>query len=182
MIPDVSLRLLPELIDQHQCAGSEDAVQERINKLVEEWEYLTSKSSEKSEKLKEANRQRMYTAAVKDLEFWLGEVIIILIILIFGTIFQIFFSEWDADFSFLCKTPNTQGPSVLAGRGTSTAKITSCSKFEGSVPDAAGSDLRCSMALHFFRGSTFSTQFSATTVFSQMFLGVPYMGIDLVRT
>lgn len=67
-------RVLPELIDQHQCAGSEDAVQHRIDKLVEEWEYLTSKSSEKSEKLKEANRQRMYTAAVKDLEFWLGEV------------------------------------------------------------------------------------------------------------
>lgn len=66
--------VLTELIDQHQCAGSEDAVQKRIDKLVEEWEYLTSKSSEKSEKLKEANRQRMYTAAVKDLEFWLGEV------------------------------------------------------------------------------------------------------------
>ena len=46
----------------------------RIQKLLQEWEYLTTKSSEKSEKLKEANRQRQYTAAVKDLEFWLGEV------------------------------------------------------------------------------------------------------------
>ncbi|KAI0240930.1 Spectrin alpha chain [Lamellibrachia satsuma] len=68
------IKMGQKLIDQHQCAGSEDAVQKRIDKLVEEWEYLTSKSSEKSEKLKEANRQRMYTAAVKDLEFWLGEV------------------------------------------------------------------------------------------------------------
>ena len=41
---------------------------------MDEWTYLTRKSSEKGDKLKEANRQRMYTAAVKDLEFWLGEV------------------------------------------------------------------------------------------------------------
>ena len=39
-----------------------------------EWESLTAKSSDKGKKLQEANRQRMYTAAVKDLEFWLGEV------------------------------------------------------------------------------------------------------------
>jgi len=63
-----------ELIDKEQCAGSEDAVRDRINKLMDEWTYLTRKSSEKGEKLQEANRQRMYTAAVKDLEFWLGEV------------------------------------------------------------------------------------------------------------
>lgn len=63
-----------ELIQKEQCAGSEEAVRDRINKLLDEWNYLTGKSSEKGEKLKEANRQRMYTAAVKDLEFWLGEV------------------------------------------------------------------------------------------------------------
>ena len=66
--------MFTELIDKNQCAGSEDAVQERIQKLVQEWEFLTHKSTEKSDKLKEANRQRQYTAAVKDLEFWLGEV------------------------------------------------------------------------------------------------------------
>ena len=70
----LSICYFPELIDKNQCAGGEDAVNERITKLAEEWEYLTTKSSEKSEKLQEANRQRMYTAAVKDLEFWLGEV------------------------------------------------------------------------------------------------------------
>ena len=47
---------------------------ERVQKLMTEWDTLTVKSSEKSKKLQEANRQRMYTAAVKDLEFWLGEV------------------------------------------------------------------------------------------------------------
>jgi len=71
---DVWACLCIELIEKEQCGGSEDAVRERINKLVDEWTYLTRKSSEKGEKLKEANRQRMYTAAVKDLEFWLGEV------------------------------------------------------------------------------------------------------------
>ncbi len=49
---------------------------ERVKKLMTDWETLTVKSSEKSTKLQEANRQRMYTAAVKDLEFWLGEVIV----------------------------------------------------------------------------------------------------------
>jgi len=61
-------------VEGQQCGGSEDAVQQRIAKLVEEWEFLTSKSKSKSQKLQEANRQRQYTAAVKDLEFWLGEV------------------------------------------------------------------------------------------------------------
>lgn len=68
------LKMGEKLVDDQQCSGSETAVQERIQKLVEEWEFLTSKTSEKSDKLKEANRQRQYTAAVKDLEFWLGEV------------------------------------------------------------------------------------------------------------
>ena len=74
--------LIAELVEGQQCGGSEDAVQQRIAKLVEEWEFLTSKSKSKSEKLQEANRQRQYTAAVKDLEFWLGEVSVLNAILI----------------------------------------------------------------------------------------------------
>ncbi|XP_022904899.1 spectrin alpha chain isoform X3 [Onthophagus taurus] len=62
------------LIDKRQCAGSEDAVQKRLESIAEQWEYLTQKTSEKSLKLKEANKQRTYIAAVKDLDFWLGEV------------------------------------------------------------------------------------------------------------
>ncbi|CAG0916965.1 unnamed protein product [Notodromas monacha] len=62
------------LIDKHQCADSEEAVQSRLQSIADQWEFLTKKSSEKSMKLKEANKQRTYIAAVKDLDFWLGEV------------------------------------------------------------------------------------------------------------
>lgn len=62
------------LIDKRQCAGSEEAVKRRLESIAEQWEFLTQKTSEKSLKLKEANKQRTYIAAVKDLDFWLGEV------------------------------------------------------------------------------------------------------------
>lgn len=62
------------LIDQHQCAGSEEAVQSRLSCLAEQWEHLTKKTIEKSIKIKEANKQRTFNAAVKDIDFWLGEV------------------------------------------------------------------------------------------------------------
>ncbi|XP_073981074.1 alpha spectrin isoform X4 [Rhodnius prolixus] len=62
------------LIDKHQCAGSEEAVQVRLASIADQWEFLTQKTTEKSLKLKEANKQRTYIAAVKDLDFWLGEV------------------------------------------------------------------------------------------------------------
>lgn len=62
------------LIEKRKCAGSEEAVQRRLESISEQWEILTTKTSEKSMKLKEANRQRTFIAAVKDLDFWLGEV------------------------------------------------------------------------------------------------------------
>lgn len=62
------------LIKKNQCSGSEDAVQKRLTQIADQWEYLTHKTTEKSLKLKEANKQRTYIAAVKDLDFWLGEV------------------------------------------------------------------------------------------------------------
>ncbi|XP_035787487.1 spectrin alpha chain isoform X2 [Anopheles albimanus] len=62
------------LIDRNQCSGSEEAVQKRLTQIADQWEYLTQKTTEKSLKLKEANKQRTYIAAVKDLDFWLGEV------------------------------------------------------------------------------------------------------------
>jgi len=65
---------LTALIDQRQCAGSEDAVQARLESLASQWETLVGKSAEKSDKLKEASRQQTYNAGVKDMEFWLGEV------------------------------------------------------------------------------------------------------------
>lgn len=62
------------LIEKNQCSGSEDAVQKRLTQIADQWEYLTQKTTEKSLKLKEANKQRTYIAAVKDLDFWLGEI------------------------------------------------------------------------------------------------------------
>jgi spectrin alpha len=61
-------------IDRKKCAGSEEAVIHRLQSISEQWEILTQKTSEKSMKLKEANRQRTFIAAIKDLDFWLGEV------------------------------------------------------------------------------------------------------------
>lgn len=54
--------------------GQENAVEERVNKLADQWDYLVNKSKDKSEKLQEANRQAVYNAGLKDVEFWLGEV------------------------------------------------------------------------------------------------------------
>lgn len=62
------------LIEKRQCAGSEEAVRKRLVSIADQWEYLTQKTTEKTVKLKEANKQRTYIAAVKDLDFWLGEV------------------------------------------------------------------------------------------------------------
>ncbi|XP_023929927.1 spectrin alpha chain-like isoform X4 [Lingula anatina] len=62
------------LIDEGKCQGQEEAVRKRIANLAEQWEYLVVKTTEKSVKLKEASKQQQFNAAVKDIEFWLGEV------------------------------------------------------------------------------------------------------------
>lgn len=49
-------------------------MQVRLESIASQWDFLTQKTVEKSMKLKEANKQRTYIAAVKDLDFWLGEV------------------------------------------------------------------------------------------------------------
>lgn len=56
------------------CLHNLDFPQARLASIADQWEYLTQKTTEKSLKLKEANKQRTYVAAVKDLDFWLGEV------------------------------------------------------------------------------------------------------------
>ena len=40
------------LIDNHRCAGSENAVQKRLECITEQWELLTQKTTEKSMKMK----------------------------------------------------------------------------------------------------------------------------------
>jgi len=62
------------LIDSRKCAGLESTVDNRLQQIIEQWEFLVQKSSDKSLKLKEASRQQTYNAGVKDVEFWLGEV------------------------------------------------------------------------------------------------------------
>ena len=63
-----------DLIDRKMCSGSEEAVKNRLESIIEQWEPLTQKPNEKSMRLKEADRKRTFIAAVKDLDFWLGEV------------------------------------------------------------------------------------------------------------
>lgn len=62
------------LIDKNKCGGSDEAVRQRLTLITEQWHYLTEKTTEKTLKLKEANKQRTYNAAIKDIDFWLGEV------------------------------------------------------------------------------------------------------------
>jgi spectrin alpha len=62
------------LITQSKCAGGEEAVAQRLKALNDQWELLVKTTTEKSHRLKEANKQKSFMAAVKDLEFWLGEV------------------------------------------------------------------------------------------------------------
>ncbi len=62
------------LIEAQKCGGGEDAVSQRLKALNDQWELLVKTTSEKSYRLKEANKQKSFMACVKDLEFWLGEV------------------------------------------------------------------------------------------------------------
>ncbi|XP_073496311.1 spectrin alpha chain, non-erythrocytic 1 isoform X4 [Phyllobates terribilis] len=62
------------LIDRGACAGSEDAVKARLAALADQWQFLVHKSAEKSQKLKEANKQQNFNTGIKDFDFWLTEV------------------------------------------------------------------------------------------------------------
>ncbi|XP_075434717.1 spectrin alpha chain, non-erythrocytic 1 isoform X7 [Ascaphus truei] len=62
------------LIERGACAGSEDAVKVRLAALHDQWQFLVHKSAEKSQKLKEANRQQNFNTGIKDFDFWLSEI------------------------------------------------------------------------------------------------------------
>lgn len=62
------------LIGKGKCGDGEEAVRHKLILITEQWKYLTEKTTEKTIKLKEANKQRTFNAAIKDLEFWLAEV------------------------------------------------------------------------------------------------------------
>lgn len=63
-----------KLIESKQCGDTENAVLERLNTIDKQYQNLTTVTSEKSFVLKEASQLRSYNAAVKDFDFWLGEV------------------------------------------------------------------------------------------------------------
>ena len=71
---DAILAMGRNLIQRGECNGSVEAVENRMTSISEQWQVLTQKSNEKSIILGEANRQRTFVAATKDLEFWLGEM------------------------------------------------------------------------------------------------------------
>jgi spectrin alpha len=54
------------------CLSS--SLQVRLNALDEQWQFLVNKSAEKSQKLKEANKQQNFNTGIKDFDFWLSEV------------------------------------------------------------------------------------------------------------
>ena len=62
------------LVENQQCAGSEGAVKEQLKNINEQWQLLSTKTTEKSFKIKEANKQRAFNAAVKDFDFWLTQI------------------------------------------------------------------------------------------------------------
>lgn len=48
--------------------------QVRLSALDDQWQFLVNKSAEKSQKLKEANKQQNFNTGIKDFDFWLSEV------------------------------------------------------------------------------------------------------------
>lgn len=62
-----------KLIDNGQCMGQEEAVKDQVENLQNGWKELNKRAEDKSEKLNEANRQAVYNAGIKDIEFWLEE-------------------------------------------------------------------------------------------------------------
>jgi spectrin alpha len=68
------LNMGKNLIGNNKCPGLENEVDSRLARITEQWEFLVSKSNEKSLKLKEASKQQTFNAGVKDIEFWLGLV------------------------------------------------------------------------------------------------------------
>lgn len=46
--------------------------------LKDQWEVLLDKIEEKTQKLREANQQQQFNEAVNDMDFWLGEVCMVM--------------------------------------------------------------------------------------------------------
>ena len=66
----------PALIDNSECIGREREVGAHTQALREQWAELLLRIDDKTQKLREANQQQQFNEAVKDMDFWLGEVCI----------------------------------------------------------------------------------------------------------
>ena len=63
------------LLDSKKVQGEEEeAIAAKLAKITEQYEFLVQKTTEKTARLKEANRQRLYYTAYRDFDFWLNEV------------------------------------------------------------------------------------------------------------
>ncbi|XP_063713105.1 spectrin alpha chain-like isoform X2 [Symsagittifera roscoffensis] len=63
------------LLDSKKVQGEEEKeIAAKLAKITEQYEFLVQKTTQKTARLKEANRQRLYYTAYKDFDFWLSEV------------------------------------------------------------------------------------------------------------
>uniref|UniRef100_A0A8D2M6K8 Spectrin alpha chain, non-erythrocytic 1 n=1 Tax=Zonotrichia albicollis TaxID=44394 RepID=A0A8D2M6K8_ZONAL len=62
------------LIERGACAGESFSFSHEDKDPLIEWQFLVQKSAEKSQKLKEANKQQNFNTGIKDFDFWLSEV------------------------------------------------------------------------------------------------------------
>ncbi|XP_028611071.1 spectrin alpha chain, erythrocytic 1 isoform X2 [Grammomys surdaster] len=70
---DGVINLGKSLIERRVCDGDEENMQEQLDKLKENWDYLLGRTTEKGQKLNEASRQQRFNTSIRDFEFWLSE-------------------------------------------------------------------------------------------------------------
>ncbi|XP_034376138.1 spectrin alpha chain, erythrocytic 1 [Arvicanthis niloticus] len=70
---DGVINLGKSLIERRVCDGDEENMQEQLDKLKENWDYLLERTTEKGQKLNEASRQQRFNTSIRDFEFWLSE-------------------------------------------------------------------------------------------------------------
>lgn len=67
------INLGKSLIERRVCDGDEENMQEQLDKLKENWDYLLERTTDKGQKLNEASRQQRFNTSIRDFEFWLSE-------------------------------------------------------------------------------------------------------------
>ncbi|GAB1285753.1 Spectrin alpha chain, erythrocytic 1 [Apodemus speciosus] len=70
---DGVINLGKSLIERRVCDGDEEKMQEQVDKLQENWDYLLERTTDKGQKLNEASRQQRFNTSIRDFEFWLSE-------------------------------------------------------------------------------------------------------------